>query len=121
MNLIQPVLILLLLAAAILCIWYVRVRLVTRLVIGIVAATGTTFVLRPELTNSIAHRLGVGRGADLMFYLFSLACIYAFLIVYVRHRELRRDLTKLARSMALQHATPPEEASQHTRRRLLAS
>lgn len=104
MNLIQPLLIALLLVAAIFCIWYVRMRIVTRMVVVAVAATGTAFVLRPELTNSIAHTLGVGRGADLMFYLFSLASTYAFLIVYVRHRELRHDLTRLTRAFAIEHA-----------------
>jgi hypothetical protein len=104
---IQPILVAFLLAAAIFCIWSLRVRVVTRTVVVVLAATGTVFVLRPELTGSIAHTLGVGRGADLMFYLFSLACIYAFLIMYVRYRELRRDLTKLTRSIAIEHALRP--------------
>jgi hypothetical protein len=104
MSLIQPILIALLLVAAIFCIRFLNTRIVTRMVVVLVATTGIIFVLRPELTNLLAHKLGVGRGTDLMFYLFFLASTYAFLIVYARHRELRRDLTKLTRSFAIEHA-----------------
>jgi hypothetical protein len=107
MNLIQPILIFLLLVAAIFCLRFLHMRIVTRMVVVVVATTGIIFVLRPELTNLIAHKLGVGRGTDLMFYFFFLAATYAFLIVYARHRELRRDLTKLARAFAIEHAVHP--------------
>lgn len=107
MNPIQPILIVLLLVAAIFGIRSLRMRIVTRMVVVVVATMGIVFVLHPELTNSIAHKVGVGRGADLMFYLFSLASTYAFLIVYARHRELRRDLTKLTRSFAMKHGVEP--------------
>jgi len=107
MNLIQPILIVLLLVAAVVCIRSLQMRIVTRMVVVLIATLGVVFVLRPELTNSIAHEVGLGRGADLMFYLASLAFTYCFLIVYARYRELRRDLTKLTRSVALHHAIPP--------------
>jgi hypothetical protein len=107
MSPIQPILIVLLIIAAIFGIWSLRMRGVTKAIIGVIATTGTVFILRPELTNSIAHSLGVGRGTDLMFYLFSLATTYAFLIVYARYREVRRDLTTLTRIVAIEHAVQP--------------
>jgi hypothetical protein len=60
-------------------------------------------VVRPELTNYIAHRVGVQRGADLMFYLFEVGAIYGFLVLYVRQRALQEKLIRLARMFAIQH------------------
>ena len=102
---IQPILVGLLLVAAILCVWSLRFRLIMRVVSLILAAIGITFVLRPDFSNSLAKILGVGRGADLLLYLFSVSCIYALMVLYVRQRELRRQVTQLARSFALNNAT----------------
>jgi hypothetical protein len=106
---IQPILIGLLVLAAVLCIWSLRFRLVMRIVCVGLAATGVTFVLHPDFTNRLAKMLGVGRGADLLLYLFSVACVYALLVLYVRQRELRYQMTQLARSFALEHAVKPDE------------
>jgi len=108
---IQAILVGLLLVAAILCVWSLRFRLIMRIVSLILAGTGITFVLRPDFSNTLAKMLGVGRGADLLLYLFSVSCIYALLVLYVRQRELRRQVTQLARSFALGHASKPGEKS----------
>jgi hypothetical protein len=76
-----------------------------RIVCIVLAAVGILFVLHPEFTSAIAKALGVGRGTDLVLYVFIVACIYALMIMYVRQRELRRDITELTRQFALQNAT----------------
>lgn len=66
------------------------------LVIAMVVA-----VLFPSSTNSIAHFVGVGRGADLLLYLLTLAFIMFALNVYVRDQDDRDALHRLARKVAI--------------------
>lgn len=61
-------------------------------------------VLYPQATNDIAHWLGVGRGADLLFYLTSVAVIFLGLHSYVRFRQMDQRMVKLTRQIALLEA-----------------
>lgn len=58
-------------------------------------------VLRPETTQWLATRLGVGRGADVVIY-FSLAALF-FLVfrLFVKLEEVEREISRLVRSIAL--------------------
>jgi hypothetical protein len=100
---IQLILIALLVAGLSLCVWSLRSHLITRLAAVLIISSGILCVVRPELTNYIAHRVGVQRGADLMFYLFEVGAIYGFLVLYVRQRALQEKLIRLARMFAIQH------------------
>ena len=58
-------------------------------------------VLRPETATALAHRLGVGRGADVVAYL-ALACLFYLLFrMFARIEDLERRITKLTRELAL--------------------
>ncbi|MBU0717710.1 MAG: DUF2304 domain-containing protein [Planctomycetes bacterium] len=59
----------------------------------------------PDLTAIVAAALGIGRGADLVLYCAVVVMMVGFLMVYVRLRRLRRDLTLLVRHLALRDAT----------------
>ena len=107
MTLIQPILIALLCGGSVLCLWSLRSHLMTRLFAVALTGLGILFVVHPELTNSIAHRLGVQRGADLMYYFFLVGAMYGFLILYVRQRTLEEKLAQVARSFAIEHAEEP--------------
>lgn len=61
-------------------------------------------VLFPELANDIAHKFGVGRGADLLLYLLVLAFIGVVLTLYIKHKEDEKRLAILARKIALLEA-----------------
>jgi len=61
-------------------------------------------VLAPGITQWFAHLLGVGRGADAVFYLGLVGLSYAFFRVYVRTRHLEQQLTLLVRQLALKEA-----------------
>lgn len=61
-------------------------------------------VLRPDDVSWLAHRLGVGRGADLLLYLLVLAFVFVALNLYLRMRRYERRLTDLAREMAVREA-----------------
>jgi hypothetical protein len=71
------------------------------LLAGMVMCSGI-FVLWPELTNRIAHWLGVGRGSDLVFYLSILIFWFVVLKLYARIRILEKMVTEVMRNDALQ-------------------
>lgn len=58
----------------------------------------------PELTVNIAHFLGIGRGADLVFYSAVVVMMAGFWMTYLRLRRLRRDVTLLVRHIAILEA-----------------
>lgn len=83
-------------------------RLMSRLaVLGLLAA-GVLFVINPDLTTRIARAVGVGRGTDLLFYLFCLASITVFLKLYKKNRTVEEKLTEVARQVALLGAQGPD-------------
>ncbi|MBK7594034.1 MAG: DUF2304 domain-containing protein [Gemmatimonadetes bacterium] len=73
------------------------------------AALGIGLVLNPELTNRAAAALGIGRGADLMFYFFIVFCLFHFATTAAALRRLQRDLGELTRVLALQRAEAPPD------------
>jgi hypothetical protein len=69
--------------------------------LGFWAAAGV-LVLVPEITQRLAGVLGVGRGADAVFYLSLVGLSYAFFRLYLRLRQLEQQITVLVRKLALQ-------------------
>lgn len=65
-------------------------------------AVNVVAVLWPSGVTWVAHRLGVGRGTDLVLYLLVVAVSFFALNTYLRFKALERKLTDLARSVALQ-------------------
>ena len=70
-----------------------------------------------DVTSVIARALGIGRGADLVLYCAVVVMMVGFLMVYVRMRRIRRELTLLVRELAIREAAvtsvakPPDKAS----------
>lgn len=58
-------------------------------------------IANPSITVSIAHALGIGRGADLVFYCGILAMLVGFFLFYVRIKRLEREITLLVRHIAI--------------------
>ena len=61
-------------------------------------------IVRPDLTRVVAKALGIGRGADLVFYCAVVVMMVGFLMTYSRLRQLRRELTLVVRHMAKRDA-----------------
>jgi hypothetical protein len=81
-----------------------------RLVAAVVGATsliGVFFVWRPDLTTLIAEAIGVGRGADLVFYCWLLVSYALMLSLQVRQRTSLEMTTVLAREIAILNARRP--------------
>lgn len=70
------------------------------------AVSGILFVWDPALSTKIATNLGVGRGADLIFYCWGLISVALFLSVHLKFQKLNDALTLLVREMALDDAGP---------------
>jgi hypothetical protein len=62
----------------------------------------------------VAHTVGIGRGADLVFYLFIIFSLFHFATSASRIRQLERQLTRLVQDKAL--AAPDEPTAQGTDR-----
>jgi hypothetical protein len=101
MILIQLILIAAIAGIGVLALWSLRSRRLSRFVVLALAAAGVIFVLRPDASTRIAHFLGVGRGVDLMLYIFLIATVYALMQLYARVRTLDWQITQLSRALAI--------------------
>lgn len=75
------------------------------LVIFILAAASSVFF--PQAWTWAANLLGIGRGADLLLYITVLTFLGFVASTYRRFRRLEKDITELARKVALIGAVPP--------------
>jgi hypothetical protein len=71
----------------------------------LLAIVGIVLVLHPELSSRLAQTFGVGRGADLVFYLWTVLSALLIANVHFRLRYQKEMLTTLARDLALLSAT----------------
>jgi hypothetical protein len=72
-------------------------------VFGLLVA-GAVAVVSPNLTDDVAKLVGVGRGADLVTYISIVAILFVLVHYYTKFVELQRNLTQLAREMAILRA-----------------
>lgn len=67
-------------------------------------------VLRPETASTVARRLGVGRGADVVVYLALAAVFYLLFRLLARLEDHERQITRLTRELALKELEKHERA-----------
>lgn len=98
----------LLISAVVFIALYFFVRLRNRIadviLLLLLAGSAVLFVLFPEWTNTIAHQLHVGRGADLVFYLFIVLISFIILKLYSKLRTLEQQFTEIIRKKAIDEA-----------------
>jgi small membrane protein len=74
-------------------------------IIGVViislALGGVFFVVKPEYSTLVANYLGIGRGTDLLLYLFFVMSIILIFLVHIKFRQHDILIASLARSIAL--------------------
>lgn len=102
------------LSAGILVIgWYsyrkLRSSYVDAILIFLFIAAGLIVVFAPDLSTKVAHFLGVGRGADLIFYISILFFAFLIMKLYARTRRLEQMLTKFIRDESIKNANDPTE------------
>jgi hypothetical protein len=72
-------------------------------------------IVHPELPQTIANHIGIGRGADLVLYLFVLAFLSVSFYFYSRFLRLREELTDVVRHLAIQNARLGQEEANEDR------
>jgi small membrane protein len=75
---------------------------VVRLLVWLMAMAA---IAVPDLTSRAAQLVGIGRGADLVVYLFMLSAVVVAFHLYARQFGMQRDVVELARREALRTAT----------------
>jgi small membrane protein len=84
-------------------------RLLDIILLFALIACAIVFILWPDVTTSIAKKLGVGRGADLIFYVSILIFWFVSLKLYARIRKLEQQFTKIVREDALKKVQDTNE------------
>jgi small membrane protein len=75
------------------------------MLVFVLLGLGAAAVLAPEKTlDDIANAFGVGRGVDLITYLFEAAALFVLLHYYTKFVELQRQLTNVTREVAILRA-----------------
>jgi hypothetical protein len=113
MMVIQPLLTALLIGILIVYFARLRSKLSDRIVVVLLTAGAILLVLHPDLTMSLAHAVGVGRGVDLVIYVTLAGFGFVILVLVSRIRSLQDRQTELTRAIALAgaHIPAPEPAS----------
>lgn len=108
MTAIQIILIAGLILAAIYVYLKFQSDIADAIVLLLFIATGIVFVLFPQITTRIAHKLGVGRGTDLIVYLCIIFFLFIMIRMYARIRKLEQIITKFVRENSLRSAHKKE-------------
>lgn len=74
------------------------------LLLLVLITAAVVFILFPDITNQLAAKLGVGRGADLVFYTSIIIFWFVILKLYARIRKLEQIITTIVRKEALDEA-----------------
>lgn len=78
-----------------------QTRALTKIFMILFTFIAITVIIFPNMANTFAHWVGVGRGADLLLYIVSLSFIFTVLNGYVRGKKVEQRMTILAREVAL--------------------
>ena len=83
----------------------VRSKVLDRVIFVAILLLGMLLVLYPDITMKLANLVGIGRGADLVFYLAILFFCFCFLLSYGKIKELEKNMTELVRNDAIDNAS----------------
>ena len=107
MRIIQPLLVLALLAAFVIYLRQLRSRLRDRMLVGMGLGASIYLVLVPEASTRLAALLGVGRGVDVIIYLaiamLGLVCV----LLVSKIMQVQNQVVRLCREIAILEAREP--------------
>ena len=78
------------------------------IIVMLATASGLFFVWQPDRTTDIAALVGIGRGADLVFYSWLVISYALILNLQIKLRANLDLVTQLAREIAIQNAVTPK-------------
>ena len=88
---------------------------IRRLTLVLVMVCAVVAVIFPNLTNAVASVLGVGRGTDLLLYGLIVVFLGFAVTSSAHNRRLDRQITDLARQIALTEASTAAAAQTSTK------
>jgi hypothetical protein len=103
---VAQVLLIVLIAALGIYVFALRTVSTDRLAMLAVAVAGGLLVAWPGLSTDVAKVVGIGRGTDLVFYLFIIFCLFRFVSTAASMRRLEARFTRVVREAALNSARP---------------
>ena len=83
----------------------VRSTVLDRVVYLVLVGSGIALLLNPDWSTRLANLVGIGRGTDLVIYIFIVLSLFYFAGNGSRMRKLERDLTAMVRTIAVHNAT----------------
>src|SRR5262245_40096985 len=101
---IQPILSILLLGVLLFVMVQHHSGRILRPAVTIAVALGMIFTWMPELSNKFANYVGIGRGADLIFYIWIVLSLLALASLYITFNRQEKKITQLTRALALHQA-----------------
>jgi hypothetical protein len=72
-------------------------------VVGVLVAAALSIVF-PGLLSGLAHKVGVGRGTDLLLYILVVTFLFVSVILFRRLEALERKYVLMARQVAVRDA-----------------
>ncbi len=107
MRLIQVILVVASISALVLYLTYFRSVIRDRIIGLAFFVVAVLAIMVPDITSVIAHKVGVGRGTDLIFYIFASGSVFFFILLYSRLARLDARQTELVRYLAITNAKEP--------------
>lgn len=112
MSLIQLLLVSGMLGALFVYFSFFRSLLIDRVIALTLFTLALFAVIFPDYTTVAANAVGVGRGADLVLYLFATLGLFAVIVLYSRIHRLQMVQTEIIRQLALQTACAPTDGGE---------
>jgi hypothetical protein len=84
-----------------------RTMLRDRIVFVVIVLTGVALAIHPDLSTRLANAIGIGRGADLMLYMFILFSLFQTVHLAARLKNIDARITSVVRDSALANPLLP--------------
>lgn len=104
MKLIQLLLIIAITLSFLLYLMRYRSTFLDRIIGIILYGVVVLLTLLPDKATAIANLVGVGRGADLIFYFFIVCSIFINIVLFSKISQQQASITLLARNLAIAQA-----------------
>jgi len=72
-----------------------------KILLGLFVLSVILAIFYPNVVGEIAHFIGIGRGADLIFYLTTIVLIFVIVNSSFQRKEEQKKIVKLARRITL--------------------
>lgn len=101
---IQPILVIAFGFGLVLYLSRLRSKITDRIIVTVIFGVSSSLVFYPQLATDLARLVGVGRGADLVFYVSIPGLAFLLLLVVAKIRDLNAKLTVAVRAQSLASA-----------------